>query len=87
MVSKKAKIVNEQGMHMRPATDMAKLAGGFESSVKLVYNGTPYDAKSVMFLMAACLKFGSEFEVVCEGPDEEAALKAVTEYIEAGLGD
>ena len=29
----------------------------------------------------------SEIELVCEGPDEEAALAHATELIESGLGE
>ena len=32
-------------------------------------------------------KSGSEIELVCEGPDEEAALAHATELIESGLGE
>ncbi|WP_443771011.1 HPr family phosphocarrier protein, partial [Anaerostipes sp.] len=35
----------------------------------------------------ACIKCGSEIELVCEGPDEEAALAHATELIESGLGE
>ena len=50
-------------------------------------NGNSYDAKSVMFLMSACIKCGSEIELVCEGPDEEKALAEISEFIESGMGD
>ena len=30
---------------------------------------------------------GDEIELVCEGPDEEKALKEITEAIESGLGE
>jgi phosphocarrier protein len=87
MVSKNITIKNEQGMHMRPASLLAPMAGKYESSVKLMFNGNAYDCKSVMFLMAACIKCGSEIELVCDGPDEAAALAEIAAFIEAGMGD
>ena len=40
-----------------------------------------------MNIMAACIKFGAELEIKCEGPDEEAALAKAVELVESGLGD
>jgi phosphocarrier protein len=87
MVSKNITIKNEQGMHMRPASLLAKMAAGYDSSVKIMFNGKPFDCKSVMFLMAACIKCGSEIELVCDGADEEKALSEISAFIESGMGD
>ena len=51
------------------------------------FNGNTFDAKSVMTLMSACIKCGAEIEVVCDGADEQDALKKAIELIESGLGD
>ena len=40
-----------------------------------------------MNLIAACIKFGSEIEVVCSGEDEQAALDEAVSMIESGLGE
>ena len=87
MISKKLKIVNEQGMHMRPASLLSQMATPYESSIKVVFNGKEYDCKSIMFLMSACIKYNSEIELVCDGPDEEKALEELAGFIESGLGD
>ena len=80
MVSKKFVIENEQGLHMRPAGVLAKAVTKFESDVTI-------NAKSLLNIIGACIKCGSEIELVCEGPDEEAALAHATELIESGLGE
>lgn len=87
MVSKTVKVTNEQGMHMRPASLLSQKLTPFNSTVKVVHNGTGYDAKSVMMLMAACIKNGSEIEITADGDDEEEALKTAVEFVESGLGD
>ncbi len=87
MVSKKVTIVNEQGMHMRPASLFTQKASEFNCSVRINYNGTTYNAKSIMSLMTACIKYGSDFEIICDGPDEKEALKVTSEFVESGLGD
>ena len=68
-------------------TKLAKMAAEYESSVKVNFNGKSFDCKSVMFLMTACIKYNSEIELVCDGPDEEAALAEITAFIDSGMGD
>ncbi len=87
MVSQKITVTNEQGMHMRPASLFSQTMTPFTSDVKILFNDTAYDAKSVMMLMSACIKCGAEIEVQCDGPDEADALKKAIELIESGLGD
>ncbi len=87
MVSQTVKVTNEQGMHMRPATVFSQAVTKYESDVKILFNGNSFDGKSVMMLMAACIKCGAEFEIQCDGPDEEEALKTAVEIVESGLGD
>ncbi|MBO6197328.1 MULTISPECIES: HPr family phosphocarrier protein [unclassified Butyrivibrio] len=87
MVSQKITVTNEQGMHMRPASVFSQAMTPFASDVKVVFNGTAYDAKSVMMLMSACIKCGAEIEIQCDGADEQDALKKAIELVESGLGD
>ena len=87
MVSQKTTVTNEQGMHMRPASVFSQAMTPFASDVKVVFNGTAYDAKSVMMLMSACIKCGAEIEIQCDGADEQDALKKAIELVESGLGD
>lgn len=87
MVSKKFVIENEQGLHMRPAGVLAKAVTKFESDVTIIFEDKKINAKSLLNIIGACIKCGSEIELVCEGPDEEAALAHATELIESGLGE
>ena len=85
MVSKKIKIIDEQGLHMRPATIFSQAMAGFKSNVQVKHNGNSYDAKSVMMLMTACVKCNDEIEIVAEGSDEQEALDKAVELLEGGL--
>ena len=44
-------------------------------------------ANAMMKFIAACIKCGTEVEVQCSGPDEEAALLEAVRLIENGLGE
>ncbi len=87
MVSKQTKIVNPMGMHMRPAGMFAQEMMKFKCDVSLVFKDKEVNAKSIMNLMAACIKCGSELEVRCNGEDEQAALDKAIQLIESGLGE
>ncbi len=87
MVSAKTKIINPMGMHMRPAQLFIKELTPYQCDVTILFGDKQINGKSIMNLMAACLKQGSEIEIQCDGPDEQAALDAAVKLIEAGLGE
>ena len=69
MVSKKLTLVNPQGFHMRPASLFASAMGKYSSKVTIKFNGNEYNGKSLLNIMAACIRCGSEIELVCDGKD------------------
>ena len=87
MVSAKTTIVNPMGMHMRPAQLFIKEVTPFGCDVTINVNGKDINAKSIMNLMAACIKQGSEIEIKCSGDNEEACRKAAVALVESGLGE
>lgn len=87
MVSKKVVIQNPTGLHLRPAGILCKTAMQFKSLITFTFENTTANAKSVLSVLGACVKSGDEIEIICEGADEEAALKAMVEAVESGLGE
>lgn len=87
MVSQKVKIINPSGLHLRPAGNLCKEALKYESKIQIVFENTYANAKSVLSVLGACIKCGSEIEYVCEGKDEAEALEAVVELTKAGFGE
>ena len=87
MVSATVRVVNPQGFHMRPANLFAQAMGKFQSEVILRRGDHMVNGKSIMNIMAACIKAGDTLTVECTGTDEDAALAAALELIRSGLGD
>ena len=87
MVSKKATIINEQGFHMRAAGDFVNEMAKFTSNITISSAHKTANGKSIMTLMAAGFKCGTEVEIKCEGEDEEVQLEKAYEMIESGLGE
>lgn len=87
MVSKQLVLTNPNGFHMRPATVFANAMGKFQCDITIKFNGTNYNAKSLLNIIAACIKCGSEIEIICSGDDENEALDEAVKLIESGLGE
>lgn len=87
MVSKDFTIKNKMGLHMRPANVFVTEMTKFNSDVNIIMNGKKVNGKSIMNIMAACIKFGSEITVECDGADEAEMLAKATELIESGFGE
>ncbi len=87
MVSQKVVINNLTGLHLRPAGNLCKAAMQYKSQVTFEYRGNTANAKSVLSVLGACIKSGDEITLMCDGEDEEEALKDLVKEIENGLGD
>lgn len=87
MVTARVKVVNPQGLHMRPAHVFVGGVKNFSSDVTIIFKGTSVNAKSIMQVMLAGITQGSEIEVCCEGADEQEALDEAVRLIESGLGE
>lgn len=87
MVSQKVVIKNPTGLHLRPAGILCKEAMQFKSLITFTFRDSTANAKSVLSVLGACVKSGDEIEFVCEGEDEEEALKTLVAAVESGLGE
>ena len=80
-------LTNETGLHARPASELAKLAASFKSTIKLNVNGKTVDAKSILAIMSAGIKNNTEIEIECEGEDEEKALSEIIQGFNNNFGE
>lgn len=87
MVSKKIVIINPSGLHARPASVLAQAAGKCKSDVTIICGDKKIQAKSILNIMAAALKKGTEIELQCNGETEVEDLQVLSELIESGLGE
>lgn len=85
MVSRMVKINSEVGLHLRPAGILCKKAMEYPCHIEFRYGNIQANAKSVLSVLGAGVKGGSEIELCCNGPQEEEALNALVTLIEKGL--
>ena len=58
-----------------------------KSTTTFTFRETTANAKSVLSVLGACVKSGDEIELICQGEDEEEALKGLVQAVESGLGE
>lgn len=87
MLSKTLKVVNPSGLHLRPAGVLSQTAMKFKSDITIECGEKKIIAKSVLNVMAAGIKCGTEITLICDGEDEAAAMETVSKAIESGLGE
>jgi phosphocarrier protein len=81
LIERAVDISNRLGLHARAAAKLVHTAGAFKSRTTLVKDGEEVDAKSILGILLMAAAQGTRMLVRCEGEDEEAALRAVTELI------
>lgn len=85
MVSKDAVVADKMGLHMRPANNFITAMNKYKSDITILFGDKKINGKSIMNIMAACIKCGSRITIVCEGEDEDAMLGEAVKLIEGGL--
>ncbi len=85
MKSFKYVILDQIGIHARPAGLIVKTASNFHSTCTIKSDGKSADLKKLMMLMSLGIKHGAEISVSVEGDDEEVAIEAIKKIVEDNL--
>ena len=80
-MEKKFTIIDEMGLHARPATVLVNTAGKFASEVTLEYNGKTVNLKSIMGVMSLGVPHNAEVTIKAEGDDAADALDALVKTL------
>src|SRR5262249_40836005 len=83
VLTRKIRIVNPQGFHMRPVTLFAQKAAKFQSSVSVAKGEQRINGKSAFELMFLAAEHGTELLLEVSGPDAADALEALSEILAA----
>ncbi|HET7635394.1 MAG TPA: HPr family phosphocarrier protein [Burkholderiales bacterium] len=87
MLRREAEILNRLGLHARASAKLTQVAGEFESGVWLTRNGRRVNAKSIMGVMMLAAGKGTKIGIETDGPDEQAAMAAITALIADYFGE
>ena len=87
MIEREATIVNQDGLHARPAAKIVRLASNFTSDIELFKDGLAVNGKSIMGVMMLAAECGSSIVIRAEGPDAEQAVSALSQLVSEGFGE
>lgn len=87
MPEKRVEIVNELGLHARPASELVRVAGGFEAAVTVSKDGLDVNGKSIMGVLMLAAECGSTITIRTDGEDATEALEALTELVSSGFAE
>jgi phosphocarrier protein HPr len=78
-LAKKFKVMNEYGIHARPAALLVKAAGKYECDIFIEKDGNKVSCKSIMGLMTIEGYPGSSMKVTASGADARDAMAEIEE--------
>jgi phosphocarrier protein len=81
MYNKEATIVNQVGLHARPATFLIQKANEFKCSVWIEKDERRVNAKSLLGVLSLGIVQGETVNVIGDGPDEVAAVNTLCDLI------
>ncbi len=87
MVKSDVEILNQLGIHARPASKLVKIASTGSSLVTLIKDGERVNAKSILGVMLLQAEQGSTVTIEVVGEDETDVLAKIVELINAKFGE
>jgi phosphocarrier protein len=87
VVSRELVVINELGLHVRPAGTLVKLANKFKSHISIQRDDDTIDAKSIMGVMMLGASKGTTLQVTAEGEDADEAIASIQTLFETGFGE
>jgi phosphocarrier protein len=87
MIEKTVKIVNNAGLHTRPAATIVKLASKYKCEFFISKDGLNINGKSIIGVMTLAAEMGSELLLTFEGEDEKEASEEISDYFNRGFDE
>ncbi|EAC2256076.1 phosphocarrier protein HPr [Listeria monocytogenes] len=74
-------VIDETGIHARPATLLVQAASKYSSDVQIEYTGKKVNLKSIMGVMSLGIGKGADITIYTEGSDEKEAIEGLNEVL------
>ena len=86
-LSKKTSVINQLGLHARPAGMIAGLALKAQSDIWLYKNGEQVDASSIIDILSLGCQKGTDVTLKIENPEDMNILNEIINLFEKGFGE
>lgn len=70
----------QEGIHLRRAGNLVRLATQFQSSILCRLGQRVADARSVLSILILCASLGATLDIEASGPDEREVIEAVEAF-------
>lgn len=88
MVKKAFTVIDEVGIHTRPASILVQAASQFKAEVNIEYNGRSVNLKSIVGVMSLGVPHGAQIEIAAAGTDADEAIQGIEAALKnEGLGE
>ena len=87
MYTKKAVVMNQVGLHARPATFFIQKANEFKCSIWVEVEERLVNAKSLLGVLSLGIVKDTEINLIANGSDEEEAVEALAELLASDFGN
>lgn len=81
MYMKEVEILNQVGLHARPATFFIQKANEFKSSIWIEKEERRVNAKSLLGVLSLGIGKGMKINIIADGTDEEEAVSVLCKMI------
>ena len=81
MVNKEVTVLNQVGLHARPATFFIQKANEFKSGIWVVKDERKVNAKSLLGVLSLGITRGTTITLVADGADEEEAVAELSKLV------
>lgn len=82
VVQKQVEVLLKNGLQARSAALFVQAANRFHAEIFIEKDGKTVNAKSIMGIMSLAIGTGCHLTIKAEGSDAEAALEALTAYVQ-----
>jgi phosphocarrier protein HPr len=81
MAEMRLTVLDPGGLHARPAAQVVRTAGRFQSRITIHVGDRTADVKSLIAVLGLTIRPGAEINLTADGPDDSAALAALLEEL------
>ncbi len=87
MISREITVLNEVGLHARPATFFIQKANEFKSLITIAKDERKVNAKSLLGVLSLGITKGTKIVLAAEGSDEQEAIDELDALIMSNFTD
>ena len=87
MIEKEVTIINQAGMHTRPASAIVKIAAKYKADFFISKSDFEVNGKSIIGVMTLAAEQGSKLTLRFSGSDEKELAEEMIDFFEKGFNE